>query len=326
MKKVAAWAVFCGLLVVFLLASALAWAWSLLQPVNKNETQTQVVTVVKGQTWSAVADELENRALIHDALAFRVWVKFWGGSESLQIGNHLVSPAMSVAQVWEVLTQPPEQVTITILPGWRREEIAAYLAQQSFPEFDEVEFLALTADLEGRLMPETYKIAPLSTTETMVKVLHDQFVADVEANADIQAKVAKSGHSLSEILTLASLLQREARDAEQMRVIAGILENRLADHYPLQLCASAQYATGQDATTGKWWEPPTAADTEFDSPYNTYVYKGLPPGPICAVSMEALEAALSPAETDYYYYLHDAAGQIHYAKTLDQHNANKQYL
>ena len=215
-------------------------------------------------------------------------------------------------------------MTITIIPGWRREEIAAYLSEAGLSEFDAAEFLTLTADLEGQLWPETYKVAPMSDARMLVTVLHDQYRQQVTDNPEFQRRLQASGYSEQEVVTLASLLQREGKSLEEMKMIAGILYSRLEDNYPLQLCATAQYATGQDPKTGKWWEPPTLEDTHFQSPYNTYVVKGLPPGPISSVTTAALEAALAPTKSDYYYYLHDGQGQIHYATNLAGHERNKE--
>jgi UPF0755 protein len=122
---------------------------------------------------------------------------------------------------------------------------------------------------------------------------------------------------------VASLLQREAKNFEQMRMIADIIYSRLDDNYPLELCASAQYAVGKKPNTGNWWDPPTLEDTKITSPFNTYVTAGLPPSPICTVSLAAIEAAATPIANDYYFYLHDNEGQIHYANDYQQHQQNK---
>jgi UPF0755 protein len=209
-----------------------------------------------------------------------------------------------------------------ILPGWRREEIAEYLTKLNLEEFEAAEFLRLTVDLEGQLAPDTYKIAPLSTAQTIVNILKRQFDQSVLENEALQAQIKASGRSFEEVLIVASLLQREARNFEQMQMIADIIYSRLEDNYPLQLCASAQYAVGKNNQSGSWWEPPSTLDTQVVSPYNTYTNSGLPPKPICAVSSSALQAAATPKANDYYFYLHDDSGQIHYAQTYEEHQQN----
>ena len=307
---------------ILLLVLAVGGFFWLIQPVDKTQITTTDFTVNSGEGARAVAQNLQTAGLIKNALAWRVWAK-WAGETGLQAGVFSLSPAMSGEQILQQLKTQPKEITITILPGWRREEIAEYLDGLNLINFTATEFLQLTTGMEGELMAETYRIFPTATAEEIVDLLNQQFLRDLAENEEIQAAVAKSGRSWVEILTVASLLQREARDYEQMRNIATIIYRRLEDNYPLQLCATAQYAVGKKATGG-WWEPPTIEDTEFDSVYNTYAYKGLPPTPIAAVSVAAVEAALDPAENDYYFYLHDNDGKIHYAETLEEHTANKE--
>lgn len=319
MKKVIIGAVAAAILLLVGIVAGYLW---LVAPVTKGASAAVMVTVKKGEGVAALANDLVELGVIKNALAFRVLAKL-EGETGLVPGVFEVNPTMSGSEVLQVLKTKPEELTITILPGWRREEIAEYLEGLNLSDFDGEEFLRLTEGMEGQLMAETYRIFPNETAEKIVEKLHQQYLTDLEENEEIQTLVKASGRSWQEILTVASLLQREARDEEQMRNIAAILYRRLADNYPLQLCATAQYATGKDAKTGKWWEAPTLEDTQYDSEYNTYQYKGLPPAPIASVSVAAVRAALAPAENDYYFYLHDNQGRIHYAKTLEEHDVNK---
>lgn len=323
MKKIILAAVIAA--VVLIAAILYAWHWlnlpvtSLAEPVN--------FTVARGESLTDVAENLAEQKLIKSAWTVRLLAKFDQSENKLLPGIFTISAAQKPLEILQTLQTSPKELTITILPGWRREEIAAYLSALDLSNFSETEFLQLTKRMEGQLMAETYRIFPDASTQDLVDLLHQQYLTDLEENEEIQTLLRQSGANWSEILVLASLLQREARDFLQMQNIATIINRRLADNYPLQLCASAQYARGQDAKTGKWWEEPTLADTQIDSPYNTYEYKGLPPAPICAVSISAVKAALTPAENNYYFYLHDKNGHIHYATTLEEHEANKaQYL
>ena len=319
MKKV----ILIALSVALLLMVGLAYAWHwLLLPVAENATAV-TFTVARGESMAAVARNLEAQNLIKSQWPVRLLAKFSGSDSKILPGVFTLSASQKPATILQILQTQPKELTITILPGWRREEIAAYLDELNLTNFSESEFLRLTTDLEGQLMAETYRIFPDVSTAEIVDLLHQQYQKDLVENEQVQTLLAASGKSWSEILTLASLLQREARDFAQMQNIAAIINHRLADNYPLQLCASAQYARGIDAKTGTWWAQPSLADTEIDSPYNTYAYKGLPPAPICAVSLQSVLAALEPAENDYYFYLHDDSGKIHYATTLEEHNANK---
>lgn len=320
MKKVVFLAVSLAMILLF---SGIAGFFWLIQPVvGVSEVEKVDFTVDKGEGMALVAKKLEKEGLIKNALAFRLLAKF-KGEKGLVPGIFTLNANLSTTEVLHILKTEPKELTITILPGWRREEIAAYLTSLNLVDFSAAEFLTLTENLEGQLMAETYQIYPNETTGKIVALLHNQFLKDLGKNEEIQALVKQNKRSWEEILVVASLLQREARDEEQMRNIAAIIYQRLDDNYPLELCATAQYAVGKNKETGKWWEAPTLADTQFDSVYNTYRYQGLPPAPICAVSVEAVKAALAPETNDYYFYLHDSVGKIHYARTLEEHNANK---
>lgn len=319
MKKVAVLAISLAIILMMAIGGSFFW---LIQPVAEGAGKATDFTVSKGEGMAMVAKKLEKEGLIKNALAFRLLAKF-KGEQGLVPGIFALNSNLKAMAILQILKTKPKELTITILPGWRREEIAEYLMSLNLTDFSAAEFLTLTKDLEGQLMAETYRIYPNETTAKIVTLLHDQYLKDLAENKEIQALVKQNGRSWNEILTVASLLQREARDEEQMRNIAAIIYRRLADNYPLELCATAQYAVGKNKETGKWWEAPTLADTQFDSVYNTYRYKGLPPAPICAVSVEAVKAALAPATNNYYFYLHDSTGKIHYAQTLEEHDANK---
>lgn len=322
MKKIIYAAFFLLFLLIAIGGTYALGRWLFFAPQNLSTGEKINLLIKSGDSLYNLAPELKAANLIRSVFAFKLYHWLFTSQIPLQAGTHILHSKMSLAQIYSELHQPPHEVTITILPGWRREEIAEYLSRQPLSAFSSDEFMSLTAGLEGKLMPDTYKIAPLSTAATVVNILSQQFAKAVLNNVEIQKGVANSHKSLDEIIIIASLLQREARDSEQMRMIAGIINNRLTANYPLQLCATAQYAVGKNPQTGSWWTPPSVLDTKVVSPYNTYLHPNLPPAPICAVSLDAIKAAYSPLESDYFYYLHDSAGQIHYGKTLEQHQAN----
>jgi UPF0755 protein len=330
MKKTVMMAFFLAALVLLGVLLGGSFFLSSLQPVTSEATtEAKKYTIASGATLGTVLADLETEGLIKNAQGLRLYIHLNQllGSNSwtqlpLQAGTHELNPSWSAPTILQALVSQPEQITITVLPGWRREEIAEYLTGQNLTQFDPTEFLRLSEGLEGRLAPDTYKIAPLSTAQTIINILQAQFTKSVLENETLHKQISASGHSFEEILIVATLLQREARNLEQMRMIADIIYSRLEDDYPLQLCASAQYATGKDRSSGSWWLAPSLLDTQINSPYNTYLQPGLPPGPICAPSLAALEAAATPLVNDYYYYLHDEAGQIHYARTYEEHQQN----
>jgi UPF0755 protein len=185
--------------------------------------------------------------------------------------------------------------------------------------------LTLTEGLEGRLFPDTYLIAKESTAETIVSLLLNTFEQKVLIGfAD---EIAAAKRDFDQVLILASIVEREARGLEEMRHVAGILENRLELGMALQADATLQYIKGYNPSTESWWSPPRAADKNLESPFNTYLYPGLPPQPITNPGLLAISASLKPLETDNLYYLHGADGEIHYAHSLEVHNANvRRYL
>lgn len=280
--------------------------------------------IKSGEGPIVVAENLLKDGLIKSELIFRLYLKFEAPTDDLQAGVTTLNNMMSLEEVIKVLISPPEQVSITVLPGWRREEIAEYLTKLGLLEnFDAEEFLELSKDDEGYLWADTYYVFATADAEDIYKLLRATFE---EKTAELRREVSENSDlSWAEIVTLASILQREAKTSEQMKMISQIIRNRLEDGMKLQLCATAQYAIGKESNMGnEWWNEPSLEDTQYKSDYNTYVTAGLPPGPIAEISMRALEAAIYPTENDYFFYLHDDKGEIHYAKTAAEHSANKE--
>jgi UPF0755 protein len=316
--------IFFGVVGLFLLLAVgvSAYAYTQFLPVNSNQKETTRFAVPKGQSAAAIAKRLEAGGLIKNALAFRFEIWRSQAGQKIQEGSFSLSPAMTPAQIVHELTTSPEDVWITTLEGWRREEVAEMLAEQDLPAFDKKKFLELTKDEEGYLFPDTYLIAKLSTTQTIHDFLKSTF--DKKVTVGLAKDIQASGRSFNEILTMASLIQREASDPAQMSVVSGILWNRVNAGTALNVDCTLQYIKGYNVPLQTWWAPPTAADKEQNSPFNTYKVAGLPPHPISNPGMDAIKAAINPAKTSYFYYLHDSQGQIHYARTLEEHNQNVQ--
>jgi UPF0755 protein len=190
-------------------------------------------------------------------------------------------------------------------------------------EFETNEFLVRAGkpdhvDLEGYLFPDTYRFAPDATGNKIV----DQLLATMEqrlTEADAWFAVGKDQEfqSMHELLTLASILEREVRQPETMKMVSDIFRKRLEIGMALQADSTVNYITGGDNPSV------SLADLEIDSPYNTYKYPGLPPGPISNPGINALTAAAYPQGNDYFYFLTDAQGNVYYATTHDEHVANK---
>lgn len=215
--------------------------------------------------------------------------------------------------------KPREEVTITVIPGWNLRDIADYLVKVGFATSTgevykltgEPAVLSVPAGLEGFLAPETYRVYRDASLPEVIKKLTDQRTKELD-------KMSSTTFDKKELLTLASLLEKEARDSADRKLVADILKRRLAKGWALQLDSTVHYAldkTGNLYTTDK--------ERNINSPWNTYKYIGLPPGPICNPGLDSIDAALHPEPNDYWFFLSGTDGEMHYAKTLEEHTANR---
>ncbi len=285
----------------------------LLTPVADAGDEVRFV-VAKGQGIATIGAKLEEAGLVRSKHAFRLYVQLNKLDTKLQAGSFTLSPTQSTPDIAQTLTEGTEDVWITLLEGWRREEIAEYLETVDLLEFDSAEFLELTSTYEGYLFPDTYLVPKEITTTALVDLFTNTFEKKIATIGDF------SPSELKRLVILASLVEREARGSEQMRRVAGILENRLAINMALQVDATLQYVRGEVA--GKWWAPPLAADKDLKSAFNTYLNPGLPPRPIANPGLSALQAAHDPLESEDYFYLHAPTGEMYYAETYEEHLVN----
>jgi UPF0755 protein len=316
---------FLILLVLFFILAIIGvgagiYVYTLLQPVDPSADQAQRFTIPKGQSVTMIANRLYEAKFIKHPLVFRLVAKQAGLESKIQAGSFSLSPAMTPKEIAEALTKGTTDVWVTIPEGMRREEIAESLANQELTEFDQEVFLELSEDSEGYIFPDTYLVPRMITAETMFSLLSNTFDRKVEQG--LEEEIAASEYSLEQAIILASILEREAQGYQDMRHVAGVLWKRIEIGMPLQADATLQYAKGYNATQKSWWVPPLAEDKQIESPFNTYLNPGLPPKPISNPGLDAIKAALDPLETDDLFYIHDRTGQIHFAETLDEHNAN----
>jgi UPF0755 protein len=302
--------------------AVLTFAWWALQPVSAQTQDTQKFTVAPGTPVLVIGRNLEEKGLVRSALAFRFVVWQQNLQNKIQAGSFELSPSSSPSEIALGLTQGTEDVWVTIREGLRAAEIGEQLDEQ-LENFDSKspEFTEICLENEGFLFPETYLVPREFTTRSMCNFLQAQF--DLVMTPEWEAAIEESGYTERQIVTLASIIEREARDAQDMKMVSGILHNRLDVGMPLQVDATLQYIKGYDATRKTWWTPPLAADKELNSAYNTYKNAGLPPGPISNPGKNALEAAIFPTENEYFYYISNSDGSnMHYAVTYDEHLRN----
>lgn len=304
--------------VVAILFLALFVFWQIsLSPVSATDKTPQVFVVAPGSGLHQVADSLASQGLIRNSLVFLVYMKLTGQDSKIQKGDFKFTPSQTAQQIAKELTQGTLDVWVTVIPGKRADEIADILEQNITSYSDD--WRAQLRLHEGYLFPDTYLIPKNATIDQIITIMTNNF------NTKYATALSQQTNKLTQeqAVILASILQREAPSGEDMRKVASVLENRLAIGMALQVDASVQYALGYNTAEKTWWKKNlTTNDLHIDSAYNTYAQPGLPPTPIASPDLEALEAALNPAQTNYLYYISDAHGVMHYATTLDQHNAN----
>lgn len=293
---------------------ALAYLYGIQPPANF--PTGELVNVPDGESLSQIAGELRAQGVIRSPIVFRVLVTFFGYEHGAHAGDYLFKQPeniWTVARAISIGAYGLEPYHIRIPEGATIKEMAA-IYSAVLPRFNGDTFTALALPQEGYLFPDTYYFLPNATAQTVFQAMRQKF-DDEEITIDplIQA----SGHSLRDIVTMASILEREARLPDDRRMISGVLWNRLKRGMALQVDATFLY------TIGKGSFQLTMKDLTTDSPYNTYTNKGLPPGPIGSPSLDALEAAAEPTQNTYLYYLADNNGVTHYAKTYQQHLQNK---
>lgn len=305
-------AVVCGLIPVL-------WFAREIGPAHDKGYGKSVQFVIKpNQTTSEVIAGLRSLGVIRSEVAAKIYIRLFARKYAPLPGAYTVSGRDSLKEVLRKLAQPPEQVWVTFPEGWRREQYASRLNQVlgNRPEsrFETDEFLELTRDLEGQLFPDTYLIPVSVTAEELVNQLKQNF----------QKKTGLKMPEDKRVLIIASLIERESRNHEEYRIIAGIIENRLEKGWLLNIDATVQYAADNQKCTKKidcrYWSVIT--NTGIDSPFNTYKHQGLPPHPIANPGLKAIRAAQNPEKTFFMFYLHDNNGKIHLAKTLQEHNSN----
>ena len=268
-------------------------------------------------TLSEAAEHLFDGRFIRSRSWFKAFSVAWGGERGLKAGEYRFAEPLSLSRVAWRLTHGFYDLTpirVTIPEGSSNREIAA-IFENVLPTFNDKLFLKLSRTMEGFLFPDTYLILPGMTEQELLEMLFETYKKRI---AELEAQIAASGKSEKEIITMASLIEEEARTDATRRTISGILWKRIKQGIPLQVDAVFPYIFA-----GKRFDL-TKGDLEVDSPYNTYKNPGLPKGPITNPGLAAIQAALHPLQTQYLYYLTDLQGNMYFARTHDGHLANRE--
>lgn len=309
------------------------WWKSVTSAPSDNPKEARVV-IVKGASAERIANALEEAGVIKSAFTFKLYLQLKGMTTSIPTGEFEIPQNLSLSQVVAKLLEGPTEVWVTIPEGLRYEQYpdlfinALNLSGTEAIEFKQL-FLTSAEAYEGRLFPDTYLVPKDITATDAVNILTTTFESVFKP--EWEAELSKLGLDQDEVIILASLLERETISDSERPVVAGIMFNRLREGWPLQIDATIQYIMANvncnpiDSEDCTWWSKNiTKSDLEIDSAYNTYLYSGLPPAPIANPGRSSLESVVFPEETDYWFYLHDSDGKIHYGETLEDHNQNIQ--
>lgn len=272
------------------------------------DTNKKIFVINQGDSLTTIASRLEKNSFIRNKYSFIIYSRILGLNKKIQAGTFYLTTSQKLPDLIQKLAKGGStDYWLKIIPGTRIEQFSP-----------SIEFTAAAKGLEGQLFPDSYLIPQDYSPDNILSVISKNFEAKLaEAKIDATTKFSDS-----KTLIIASLLEREAKTISDKKVIAGIIINRLDSGIPLQIDATVQYARDSLTKPNIYWLTVSKADLSVVSPYNTYKNRGLPPSPICNPGINSLYAAYHPVDTDYLYYINDADGQIHYAKTLDEHNAN----
>jgi UPF0755 protein len=293
-----------------------------------------------GEPTTSIIGRLSQEGLIANPSVMRTYLQYSGLDTSLQAGEYELSPAMTPIEIAQAMQDAtPAHVTFTVLPGWRLEEIARALpssgleisseaflsaAKVRYEDFSFLQEIPFGTSLEGFMAPGTYELPRDISAPTLVETMLAHF--GEQLSPDLQSGFSEQGLTIQQAVNLASIIQREAVLEEEMPLIASVFLNRLSVGMNLAADPTVQYAIGYNQSQQSWWTNPlSASDLQIDSPYNTYLYPGLPPTPISNPSLSALRSVAFSDQTTYYYFRAacDGSGRHLFSETYEEHIQNQ---
>ena len=288
------------------------------QPIS-NTNDLNIFNIEKGSSIKKIAQDLKNEEIIRSSNLF-LFYSLITNNRNIQAGEYLLSPQMNIPQIIEIIVGGKiNEEKITIIEGWDLNDIAIYLEEKGISSKDE--FFSITGEprnkdsLEGYIFPDTYNITSKDTAETIVQKALLNF--EKKMATELKNEIEKQGKTIEEIIIMASVIEKEVRTLEDKKNISDVLWKRINANMPLQTCATVLYALGEKKSSV------STTDTQIDSPYNTYKYRGLPIGPISNPGMNSILAAIYPTKNNYWYYLSAPDGKTHFSTTLNEHNYKK---
>ncbi len=351
-------AIIAVLLLGLLIFGGVYFAWTtitdIFQPVNTDQGKSVIIVVQNGDTAHTIADELQAKGLIRNALAFRIWARIKGLDIHLQAGAYNLKTDLTIDAIISQLLAQPDYFVVSIPEGLRIEQIAQRLGAAGIPKFNTQEFLKYTKNpaqfpdaakypilnsipsgsgMEGLLFPDTYLIPVNATARDVVNMMLTEFSDKVQQN-HLEVLAKQNNLSVYQVVILASIVEREVRFNQDRPLVASVFWNRI--YKPnnetvgrLQDDPTVEYARDSQPGTTIYWKPlqDVGGNIAPNSPWNTYTHAGLPPTPICSPGLASLKAAAAPTKTDYYYFLSKKDGTIVYAKTKTEFEMDvKKYL
>lgn len=319
------------------------------KPISENNTDNVFFVISAGEGATRIAENLYIKDLLRSKFYFKLYLWKNQLESKLQAGEYILNQSMDTKEIIEILSKGKavsSEKNIKLLEGWTSKDMADYFEKQEmfladdfmsivgYPRvnYDQDSKLSKPVDyseiygfltdkpknygLEGFLFPDTYKVYEDATPNDVVRRMLDNF--DKKLTQKMRDDIKSQGKTIYEIVTMASFIEKEVYTYDDMRIVSGIFWNRLKIGKPLESCASLAYILGVNKPQY------TLEDTKIDSPYNTYQNQGLPPGPIANPGILAIQAAIYPTQTDYYYFLSAAkTGETIFSKTYDEHLRNK---
>lgn len=281
----------------------------------KDFPEDSTVIIESGMSVADIVETFEQQRYVRSSSLLLSYLRFFYDTDNIKAGVYYFSEPLTTREVaYNIAEIGPNDplISVTFPEGSTVKQIAE-IAEKKLPNFETETFLSFANDYEGYLFPETYFVPENFTAEQLFDLLVEASETELKT---LQPAIEEHPLSEIEIITLASIIEREANSAESMQTVSSVLQNRLAINMPLQADASIEYVLDKPLSEL------LPEDLKIDSPYNTYLNKGLPPTPIGNPGLTAIKAVLEPADTDYFYYITGNDGEFYFAETFDEHNRN----
>lgn len=307
-------------LLIFFLVSVILLTIKVLNKPPLSFPTDSLVTVSEGSTVREITELLAEKHIVRSDELLYLFIVLFFEPTSIKASTYHFDVPLTTFDVAERLVSgdfDTDLIRLTHFEGERARTLASRAAKV-LPQFNSQAFVEQAEEYEGYLFPDTYFVPETYTEDELLQLMRDTFAENI---GKYEPDIEQSNFSLYEILILASIIEREANSPETMKLVASVFQNRLAIGMALQADASIEYVLDKPLNEL------TSADLEIDSPYNTYLYPGLPPTPIGNPGLDAIEAALYPAESEYFYYITGTDGEFYFAETYDEHLRNiERYL